>query len=333
MSLRALLDAFARAGGKPATLLRRIGVSAETQRRSDARIPFDALLRAWEIAPGLADDDAFGLHVGSGLRRGAFGLLEYCARASATLRDAVERLVRYQRLAHDRARFALSTSGPRATLSAWIVGLPAGGPRHFNEHVAAALLTTARDMTGVDFEPLEVAFQHREPRSLVEHRRVLRAPLRFGAPQNQITVPAAVLDLPLRESDPALVAVLDDCASDALARLPPISDGLKLCRDLIAAQVAAGVSPRIGYIARELAVSQRSLQRALHTAGWTFRDIVDDVRRELALALTIETTDRAAQIAHRLGYAEPSAFHSAFRRWTGHTVSELRRHRARLQQG
>jgi len=188
-------------------------------------------------------------------------------------------------------------------------------------------------MTGVDFVPLEVAFQHREPRSLVEHRRVLRAPLRFGAPQNQITMPVAVLDLPLRESEPALAAVLDDCASYALARLPPISDGLKLCRDLIAAQVTAGATPRIAYIARELAVSQRSLQRALHSAGWSFRDIVDDVRRELALALATETSDRAAQIAQRLGYAEPSAFHSAFRRWTGHTVSELRRHRTRLQQG
>lgn len=267
VNLIALLDAFASTGGKPASLLRRIGVAAEILRQLDARIPFDALLRAWELAPAMVGDDAFGLHMGEGVRRGAFALVEYVARASATL---------------------------------------------------------ARGMTGVDLAPLEVTFEHREPASLVEHRRVLRARLWFSAPQNQIVLRRSLLELPLREADPSLAAVLDRCVAHALERLPPIS-GVVLCRELIASQIGAGIRPRVSYIARELALSPRSLQRVLGDSGLTFRDVVDDVRKQLALAWASNSSEQAAQIAYRLGYADASAFHHAFRRWTGHTVSELRR--------
>jgi AraC-like DNA-binding protein len=330
LSLTIILDAVARAGGKPQVVLRRVGLTADLLRRSDARVPFDALMRAWEIAPEIVRDDAFGLHVGSSLPRGAFGLLEYSARTSATLRGAIDRLVEYQRLLNDRARFALSVSGSQATLSAWIAGATTAGPRHFHEAMAAALISLARDATGVDIVPLEVAFPHAVPRSTAEHRRLLRCPLRFAAPQAQIVISRAALDLPLREHDPALARVLDDCCARAISRLPPIADGVRLCRELIAAQVRAGESPRIGLIARELALSPRSLQRALHAAGWTYRSIVDDVRREVAVSLVTGSDEHAAQIAYRLGYADASAFHNAFRRWTGHTVTEVRQRRARL---
>ncbi len=331
LSLRVLLDAFVRAGGKRASLLRRIGVSASVLERLDARIPFDALLRAWELAPALVGDDDFGLHVGAWHERGGFGLLEYLGRASATLGEALERLVRYQRLLHDRARLGLVTAAGAVTLSARLAGLPTGGPRHFQEALAAVLLTLARGATGVEIVPLEVAFQHAEPASLVEHRRVLRAPVRFGALQNQIVLTPATLALPLREADRVLVEVLDRCAALALERLPPASDGLRLCHELIATQIAAGETPRVTYIARELGVSPRSLQRALRQHQVSFRDVVDDVRKELAIAWATTTSEHAAQIAYRLGYADASAFHHAFRRWTGHTVSELRRRLARRQ--
>jgi AraC-like DNA-binding protein len=324
MSLALLIAAVGRAGGKPQVLLRRIGLTADAVRQPDGRIPFEALMRAWEIAPELVADDAFGLHVGAALPRGALGLIEYCARASATLHEAADRLLRYQRLLHDRARFALSLSETRATLSAWIAGASAPPPRHFQESMVAALLTFARDVTGDDVTPLEVAFQHAAPRATAEHGRVLRGPIRFSAPQCHIVLPRAVLELPLRDADPALARVLDDCAARALARLPPIADGVRLCRELIARQIAAGVPPRVGYIARELALSPRSLQRALGASGWSFRSLVDDVRREVALAMVINGAEQASQIAYRLGYGDASAFHNAFRRWTGHTVAQVR---------
>jgi AraC-like DNA-binding protein len=193
---------------------------------------------------------------------------------------------------------------------------------------SAPVVVLARDMIGADLAPLEVCFQHPEPASTREHRRLLRAPIRFGEPQQQIILPRAMLELRLREADAALAAVLDRCVAHALARLPPLS-GVTLCRELIAAQIHIGVQPRVGYIARELALSPRSLQRVLAESGLTFREVVDEVRKQLAIAWACHSGEHAAQIGYRLGYADSSAFHHAFRRWTGHTVGELRRLKTR----
>ena len=325
LSLRLLLDAFARAGSTRTTLLRRLGVPASALERLDGRIPFDALLRGWELAPALAEDADFGLHAAADLERGSLGLLEYLGRASSTLGEAIERLVRYQRLLHDRARLTLSTSAGHTTLSARLSGLPTGGPRHFHEAFAASLLTLARAATGGEVTPVEVLFQHPEPASLDGHRRMFHAPVRFGALLNQLVFARATMELPLREADPALAALLERCAERALEALPPVSDGLRLCRELVATQIADGELPRIRYIARELALSPRSLQRVLSENHVSFRDLVDDVRKELAVAWASTTGEHAAQMAYRLGYADASAFHHAFRRWTGHTISEFRR--------
>jgi AraC-like DNA-binding protein len=330
LTLRVLVDALARAGGRPALLLRRIGVPADVLRHIDARIPFDALLRAWELAPKMVGDDAFGLRLAASARRGSFGMLEYAARASDTLGDALDRRVRYQPVLHDRARFTVACAGERATIFMRIADLPSGAPRHFNEAIIAALLRLAREMTGFELTPHEVAFQHPAPAALHEHRRVLRVPLYFGAPQNHIVVQRSVLELPLREADPALAAVLDHSMDRALERTPTLS-GIALCRELVASQIGAGGQPTVSYIARELSLSQRSLQRVLSENGLTFREVVDDVRKEIAIAWASHTDEQASQIAYRLGYADASAFHHAFRRWTGHTVREFRRRGALLR--
>ncbi|MCG8421681.1 MAG: helix-turn-helix domain-containing protein [Proteobacteria bacterium] len=65
-----------------------------------------------------------------------------------------------------------------------------------------------------------------------------------------------------------------------------------------------------------MATSARTLQRHLRREGCTMHEVVDQVRRERALALLTGSTSIAA-VAHELGYSESSAFHRAFKRWTG----------------
>ena len=77
-------------------------------------------------------------------------------------------------------------------------------------------------------------------------------------------------------------------------------------------------------MARALAVSGRTLSRRLAVEGTSFRDILDDVRREFACALLQDRRLSVADIAFFLQYSEPAAFHRAFRRWTGRTPRDFR---------
>ena len=80
-------------------------------------------------------------------------------------------------------------------------------------------------------------------------------------------------------------------------------------------------------VAAALAMSRRTLTRRLGEDGASFREVLDDVRRELALALLQDVTLSVADVAFFLQYSEPAAFHRSFRRWTGLTPHEYRSRR------
>jgi AraC-like DNA-binding protein len=57
----------------------------------------------------------------------------------------------------------------------------------------------------------------------------------------------------------------------------------------------------------------------------TFAALVDEVRAELARMYLADPRLAIFEVAYLLGFSEASAFHRAFRRWTGTSPSEHRR--------
>ena len=76
--------------------------------------------------------------------------------------------------------------------------------------------------------------------------------------------------------------------------------------------------------AAALGVSERTLARRLRAQGISFAELLDGVRRDAALQAVAQTTRALSDIALALGYAEPSVFTRAFRRWTGATPGQWR---------
>jgi AraC-like DNA-binding protein len=81
--------------------------------------------------------------------------------------------------------------------------------------------------------------------------------------------------------------------------------------------------PNIDGVARSLATSPRTLQRRLLGENTSFRDVVEEVRAELARGY-LDQQLALHDVASRLGYAEVSAFLRAFKRWTGMTPTQFR---------
>lgn len=80
----------------------------------------------------------------------------------------------------------------------------------------------------------------------------------------------------------------------------------------------------VSYIARQLGVSKRTLQRRLEAQGLSWRVLLARVRRELAEGLLADPALTVDEVAVLLGYAEASTFHRAFRAWTGSTPGAWR---------
>jgi len=83
--------------------------------------------------------------------------------------------------------------------------------------------------------------------------------------------------------------------------------------------------PRIDWVARKMDLSGRSLQRHLSIHNTTFEAVMDRVLTRHATTLLEQGEMQITRVAMQLGYADPSHFVRAFRRWTGQTPGEFRR--------
>jgi AraC-like DNA-binding protein len=66
----------------------------------------------------------------------------------------------------------------------------------------------------------------------------------------------------------------------------------------------------------------------LQEEGTSFQQVIDEVRREVAVTHMRGRRATIDEIAFLLGFEKPSSFHRAFKRWTGVTPGEFRRQSA-----
>ncbi|MBV9881775.1 MAG: helix-turn-helix transcriptional regulator [Sphingomonadaceae bacterium] len=81
---------------------------------------------------------------------------------------------------------------------------------------------------------------------------------------------------------------------------------------------------RMEQVARAMRCSRQTLYRRLKAEGATFEQVLEELRRRLALRYVREEGLSVKEAAYRLGFSDPAAFSRAFKRWTGVAPRELR---------
>jgi AraC-like DNA-binding protein len=125
-------------------------------------------------------------------------------------------------------------------------------------------------------------------------------------------------------ADVTLGGYLDQLATELLRGLPDPDSFRDRVRRAMWSELSDG-PPALTTTAANLAVSPRTLQRRLREEGTSFGQLLDELRREFALRLLRDRKLAVYEVAFLLGYAEPSTFHRAFRRWTGLSPLRFRR--------
>jgi len=249
-------------------------------------------------------------------------VVEYAARSQPTLRGAFEQSIRYYCLLHDGFEAELKVDGDRAVVTINFGGLTIDNAAH--EFVLAVHLMSARRMTGLaDLAPIETHFVHARPKNTLVHQRIFRSPVHFGQAQSAIIYPRAALDAPLVAADSGLARVLERHAADALQKLGRSTSLPERVRELVRQDLTSGKLTAES-LARRLGMSSRTLHRRLVAQGSSYRGIIDDVRREIALRCLRDPQLAIREVGYLLGFTTGPAFHRAFRRWTGTTAASFR---------
>ncbi len=322
LMFRPILMAVEKAGLDPAKFAADVGLSLDVVADRDARVPRELAVRAWTLATTVTGDDALGLHLALRAPPGMYGALEYAIRTNATAGAALEQFARFYRIVSSASELAVETD---ATALRVVHRAPSSAPAAV-DNLFAIVVRVGRELTGAPFVPREVRLTRAPPREVADFEAFYRAPLRFASGENAIVFDLATRDLPLVTADAELHDALERRTEDMLAQLP--GDRfvqrariaiVRLLREVNGASLTA--------LAAALEVSERTLQRRLSEGKTSHSDLVDSVRHELALRFIADDLG-TTEIAYLLGFSEATAFHRAFKRWTGTTLSD---HRARLR--
>ncbi|MEP7120138.1 MAG: AraC family transcriptional regulator [Byssovorax sp.] len=292
----------------------------------EARVTYDSQLALWEALMRATDDCGFPVAVGARSQPKDYDVIGFAYMTRANVREALELAIRYGSVWSDGSTWEL-TEGDRAlTLTLHMDESERLGARCLTECLLAEIIHSGRLLTGLDVAPVEVRFRHRAPRDVSAIEAFFKAPVRFGAPRNQLVLDAALLTTPLLKADPDLAAFFARSADEVLERHG--AEGLaRRLRSLLSGELGRNLLTLESAAAR-LAVSPRTLRRRLQEEGTTFHDVLDATRCELAKRHLGDERIALGEVAFRLGFSEPSAFHRAFKRWTGQTPLAYRRLRA-----
>jgi AraC-like DNA-binding protein len=311
-------------GVKVETLYDTVNLDASLLEDPDSRIPFAQLVALYEKAAELTGDDNFGLHIGESVALSAFDVVGYCALNSSTLGADFARVTRYHSIWTDGALFTLESSGETSAVVYSYVDTSIAEHRQDSEMTLSTVTTLCRNVATPDFAPSVVEFQHEPPADTFDQRRVFNCPVKFGAPRNRLLFPTSFLSMPIAKADASLCAVLDRHAEELLAKYPPRDSLIDRVRSLITAEFRGG-EPSLERIADNLGLTPRTLQRKLQELGTSYNDVLDQMRRQLAMRYLREPQMAICEVAYLLGFSESSSFHRAFKRWTGVTPKEFRK--------
>ena len=306
------------------SLYQAVGLNPAVLNDPDERIPFAQIVSLYEEAASLTGDHAFGLHVGEHVDPKAFDVLGYSVINSPTFGEALDRVVRYNFTWTNGSCFTVEKTSTDTRITYTYLDEFITERRHDAEMTLAAIAVLGRLITDEDWVPNNVSFQHDQPRNTAEHERIFRCPVRFNAKTNEFIFDSSKLSLPIVKADPGLCAVLDRHAEELLAKYPQGDTLIGRLRIIIKEELNGG-DASLERVAEQLGMSGRTLQRKLRDHDTSHQEVLDHMRKDLAMRYMREPEMAICEVAYLLGFSESSALHRAFKRWTGMTPSEFRR--------
>lgn len=321
--VRAVLAGARRAGLDPVPLLQEAQIPPLLLGDDRARVTPAQFARLFRALYRTTQDEFLGLSAVPS-RPGTFAMMCHACLGCRDLGAAVERAAAFYGLFPGGPELALETGGGQARFTVRN-DFDGDEERFLTECVLAIWHRLCSWLVGRRIPLAHAAFAYPPPPHRDEYDTLFDCPVRFGAGRTEAVFDARWLTAPLVRDEAALDAMLRRAPFDLLSRPEYGTTVAEQVRRTLTRRLRGSPRlPELGEVAARLAVSPATLRRRLRQEGTSFQQLKDDVRRDAAIAGLSEGGEPIAELAARLGFSEDTAFHRAFRRWTGTTPGAYR---------
>jgi AraC-like DNA-binding protein len=314
-----------RFGITPEKLLEGTGLDSVRMNSKNALISGLDYLRIVSRALDLTCDPALGLKVGKSLNLFEYGVWGYAIMSCATAGEAMSAALRYWELNGALVNVAMKRKEGNIV---WTISPSLGQEemrlvRFSVEEFLSTLFAACRFLFGREMTLLDLSLSYPEPDYGSLYRELAGCPVHFDQEENSITIEPSMADWQTVTGHLDMRAACETLCEELMRKLTRSDALIETIRHRLIQSM--GRFPKAEDMARQLAMSPRTLYRRLSEKGISYQTILDEVREDLAKSYLEHTRLSIDQVSDLIGFTETTTFRRTFKKWTGVSPSEYRK--------
>lgn len=319
--IREALSVAASRGLNIVNIANKASISAELLTSTKARVPVNQSAQLWvELAKSM-NDEFLGMDTHP-MRRGSYKVLAKLAFGADTLEQAIQDILKFLALILDDIHGELVQEGSKAFLILHDRDQP---KRMFTYStflmLVHSLMCWLSDQR-ISFH--RMSFRCHQPVEIQDYRVRFCENIEFNAEQNKIEFDAHYLKHKIKKDKQALNEFLKHAPYNLIVRFKNENSlSLQIRRQLILQPPSEWAE--LKDIAQQMNMSTATIQRRLKQEGVSYQQLKNDIRCDIAIERLSKTNDSIQSISDDLNFHDPSAFHRAFKKWSGVSPGSYRK--------
>ena len=269
-------------GKDAAAVLTKVRARPEQVYDDAIRLEVPKQIKILELASEELQDNLLGFHLARSFDLREIGLVYYVIASSERFSDALQNAKRYCTVMNEGVRLQMRQDDRTISIALDYVDIDRQSDRHQIEFWLATMVRICRQVTDTRLALRHVRIRHRRDETPAEFKTFFGCDVEFGADSDEIVFPVSVTSLPIVSRDNYLNALLRKYAETALANRPKQHvTALRSAVEGILPQLLPHARASISNVAKQLAMSKRTLSRKLRDEGVVFTEILDETRSAL----------------------------------------------------
>lgn len=297
----------------------------------DARYPTTAIQELWRRSVNAVGDDNFGVDVGMQWSPTTFHALGFAWLASSSMKDGLTRLVRYSSMVNDCLRTSFGTYQGGYVIKLSLMGGEAKPHYASTDASIAALIKMIRLLVSETYSPESIRIHDTPSPSRLALESYARCAIEYSYSSSmpvdtccdvEMIVDANTVERKLPYGNPSLVEINEALVLKYLQALNLGTLVEQVSNQIVRCLPEGSFSERD--IAKQLNMSERTLQRKLLESGTSYSVLLNDLRKELSVKYLANLKFAIGEIGYLLGFSEQANFSRAFKRWYQQSPTDYR---------
>ncbi len=310
-----------------AAALKACDISLEVIADQESRIAAEKFSKLIHYCNKKLSRHDFSILIAEQFHPGMFHALGYAMMSSNTLQDALERIAHYKRVVSNTCKLVNYEDNEQFIFEMDIFTYEATNRPVLSlptvETFLATIIRFARELVTLDFKPEKICFAYLAPNYDVTYLKdFFNCEIEFESDKTAIIFNLAQTKKKLLCGNPLITHSHEKMLDEFMARIDK-DDLSHVIKNKIFELLPLG-APSQNEIAEDLGMSLRNLQRKLNDQGTSYKKILENTRKKLAMDYIVQQHLSLSEIGYLVGFSSVGNFNRAFKRWTNQTPGDYR---------